>query len=353
MCLLIQMTKDVHFTDEFLNGVYQRNSDGIGIMWSDGEKLHYRKHLPRNVGDAIDFFREYAENKDCCVHFRMKTHGNIDYLNCHPYPVFGFDEDHEHPMLLMHNGVLSTGNAKDVTKSDTWHFINDHLRPLLAKYPSIVFEPELIAMLGKYIGNNRFAIMDYAGNTAIINKDQGVMYQGAWLSNTYAWDYYELHPDARKSYSNYGSSGNYGSWNGFGKAQTAWDTWKSRSKTPSTTAPKKSKGRPRQKEIDWKRAISPVQSFMDRLDVIAPDVSEGMMFADMATAIRVAGEVDVDELIELLEYGLITETEFSHAIMHPDTIEEFLVTTNQTVIQGDSPWVIDADDVTDDSVGGA
>lgn len=317
MCLLIELNKTTRFSDEFLIGVYTRNSDGIGVMWAEDGSLHFRKHLPKNAKDAVAFFRDVAEGKDCAVHFRMKTHGDIDFLNCHPYPVFGFDEEHEHPMLLMHNGVLSTGNASDLTKSDTWHFIKDFLRPMLSLDPNIIYDEAFNAKLGKLIGSNRFAVMDYTGRIAIVNRNQGVMYEGSWLSNTYAWAYHQLHPDMKRT----------------------TPTWTPQSSFYSKPIPwgnedKQHSGGQRSLPLGktskrGKKATSAVQSFMDRLDVIAPDVSESIMFVDMNTAIRVAGEQDVDELIELLEYGLISETDFVKHIYEPDLIEGFLNTAHE------------------------
>ena len=188
MCLLIQQTAATNFTDEHLLDFYSRNRDGIGVMWSEGGNLHYEKHLPVNAQDCVDFYNRVARGKDACVHYRMKTHGHIDMDNCHPYDVFGFEEAHEMPTLLMHNGILHTGNAKDFSKSDTWHYIRDFIRPMMKADPSFMFTKEFAEVIGKHIGNNRFAIMNHLGEVNIINKHQGVEFNGAWLSNEYAWN---------------------------------------------------------------------------------------------------------------------------------------------------------------------
>lgn len=207
MCLLVESPKGVSFSDRFLAGVYMRNSDGVGAFWAEDDQLKYVKELPKTPGDFIAFIREHTEGKDCVWHARMKTHGDINFDNCHPYPVFGFDgEEHEHPMLLAHNGVLFNGNAKDKTKSDTWWFIHDYLRPMLEGKPELLSSPEFVELLGKAIGpTNKFAIMGVDGKPVIINRSAGVTYEGAWLSNTYAWDYRNLHPEASFSSYKYGS----------------------------------------------------------------------------------------------------------------------------------------------------
>ena len=188
MCLLLSIPKDVVFTDEHITDFYNRNRDGIGVMWAEGGYLHQVKTIPRSAEDAIAFYQEHIRGKQCAAHFRMRTHGDVDLENTHPYEVFGFTEEHEMPMMLMHNGILHTGNGKDASKSDTWHYIRDYLHKLLGKDPALAFTPEFSDVIGRHIGSNRFAIMNHLGEIAIINKNQGVTFNGAWLSNLYAWN---------------------------------------------------------------------------------------------------------------------------------------------------------------------
>lgn len=352
MCLLVEQNKNTRFSDEFLTGVYTCNSDGLGVMWAENNELHYRKHLPVDAADAISFLRTHAEGKDCCWHARMKTHGNIDFLNCHPYPVFGFNEESEHPMLLMHNGVLSSGNSKDVSKSDTWHFINDYLRPLLSLNPEIVHDKLFIEMLGKFIGDNRFAIMDYTGRHVIVNRSQGVEYEGSWLSNTYAWDYYGLHPNARSYYKSTQSTSNYYQKSASGAVVAPW-THREEPKTVKSEGKKlldaidrsaqkqanKRKRGPKQKTLPFEgAAYQKLQAFMDRISVIAPDTAESLLFADLAAAVRMAGELAVGELIELLEYGLVEENRFVRLLFHPADIEDFLNNANADTDSWEKQW---------------
>lgn len=187
MCLLISKPANVTFNEEMLRDFYSRNQDGFGVMYSQDNKLHYAKALG-SVGDWLKFYAKYA-HLEACFHLRMQTHGDIDLTNCHPYSVFGFEgEEVESPLLLMHNGILMTGNAKDATKSDTWHYIRDYLRPMLKANVDFAFTPEFGKLIGKHIGEgNRFALMDASGRLQIVNKSTGVEYMGAWFSNTYAW----------------------------------------------------------------------------------------------------------------------------------------------------------------------
>lgn len=211
MCLLGSQPAGTVWDEEHIRDFYSRNSDGIGVMWAESGVLYSQKIVPTKVQDAIDFTNEFINGRECIWHWRMRTHGNVDLTNCHPYPLLGFEgQDVNIPMLLMHNGVLSTGNAADTTKSDTWHYIRDFLRPILANNPDWAFSPEFEELIAKHIGGNRFAIMDAHGRSVIVNRRQGVEYKGAWLSNTYAWSAHKFMPKPAYTYQPYsGGTGVY------------------------------------------------------------------------------------------------------------------------------------------------
>lgn len=187
MCLLITQPANTSFDTAFLNGVYKLNSDGIGVMYAEDGKVVVKKHLPKNEHEAYEFYREHVENKACAVHYRMRTHGATNLDNCHPYQVLSADEGYE--IWLMHNGVLHTGNHNDTTMSDTWHYIQNYLRPILLNNPTFFMTEAFQDLIGEHIGSgNKFTLIDHLGNMVTVNEEQGVMFEGAWLSNTYAWE---------------------------------------------------------------------------------------------------------------------------------------------------------------------
>jgi hypothetical protein len=126
-----------------------------------------------------------------------------------------FSEADGYPLWLMHNGVLSTGNAKDTKKSDTWHYINDIIRPALAGRPEQFMSKWFQDLIEDHIGSsNKFVMMDAHGNTMTFNKDSGVMWGDVWMSNTYAWS--AAKAGVVKPYNSY-YGGNYKGWNaGYG-----------------------------------------------------------------------------------------------------------------------------------------
>lgn len=183
MCLLttstIRTLKSVFLgTDGLIADVYASNSDGLGVMYSDGRKLHVHKVLPKSAAEARRFIESLPDSDQMIAcHWRMKTHGLIDMANCHPYQVNA-------DTYLAHNGVLHTGNAADPEKSDTWHFINDYLS---AVPTDTLHNPQFLRLVGEFVKNNRFAIMSADGRLSVVNREQGIETHGIWFSNTYAW----------------------------------------------------------------------------------------------------------------------------------------------------------------------
>jgi hypothetical protein len=180
MCILIKHPANTVFSDELLLDFYQHNSDGFGAVYSENGKLVVIKTLG-NPDEIKAIYQETLKGRECIIHYRMKTHGDIDMDNCHPYRV---TDD----VWMAHNGILSMGNPIDPRKSDTWHFIEFILRPALTGNPDLLFDIDFQDYIADMIGgSNKFAFMHSSGKSVIINEAAGVKHEGAWLSNTYAW----------------------------------------------------------------------------------------------------------------------------------------------------------------------
>lgn len=301
MCLIIA-GKAAKIRDALLNtegmllSIFKSNPDGIGVMYATKHKderlLKVVKKLPNSLEQARDFISRMPDDtRQCAIHFRWTTHGHTDLENCHPYTVL------ENQVALMHNGVLSTGNSKDTSKSDTWHFIEDYLKEAVKMAPGLVFDPGFIALVKDFIGtNNRFVFMGADGRMTIVNKKEGIEHDGLWFSNTYAWSpavfidgyksgwngstYYQ--PTRSRSYHNgfegmdddeydwrYGMGG---SWSGSGGAQSGsnksggvvHNTPSLPSAAPSSSAPAPSAASPvvqggakadEEEQAEWERTV--------------------------------------------------------------------------------------------------
>lgn len=189
MCLIIagksnQIRNTLLSTPNLIDDIYTANSDGIGAMYTTSKgKLRTPKLIPANVQQFAGFIRQLPnDERSIAIHARFKTHGAVDLENCHPYPVI------EGRIAMMHNGVLSQGNKADATKSDTWHYIKDVVRPQLAYAPKLFLLPSWVGLVEEDItSSNRFVFMDNDGQMVIANRDTGIEHDGMWFSNTYAW----------------------------------------------------------------------------------------------------------------------------------------------------------------------
>lgn len=176
-------------SNKWLEDVFVTNPDGFGFMYTENGKAI----AARSVGKLKEFRKTWrwmesnVEGEFAC-HLRMRTHGTKGVENAHPYPVDTEDFDNA-SAYLMHNGVLRTGNEGDRTKSDTWHYISRYLRGVNAAAGELLWgEPSFLRLLGEAIGNNRFVVLGPKGTMHIVNREQGLTWNGMWLSNTYAWD---------------------------------------------------------------------------------------------------------------------------------------------------------------------
>ena len=196
MCLIHTHNVDTILSDAWIENFYDHNSDGIGMMYSEPDEagvpqLVIKKYLPKTSADAVKFYHDNIKGRKCVVHWRMATHGDVDLINCHPYEITPINSPR--PLWMMHNGVLSRGNYGDKSKSDTWHFIKDILKPMLdpaeGGNPDLAYNPGFRELVGDAIGNgNRFVFMDAEGDVSIVNRWTGVEWNFMWMSNTYAWD---------------------------------------------------------------------------------------------------------------------------------------------------------------------
>ena len=206
MCLLItgsaaNITSTLLNTKGLIDDIFSSNPDGLGVMYINKHGLAIRKVLPASADAARQFIQTLpTDDRQMALHWRWKTHGDINLDNCHPYDI--------QPGIsaMMHNGVLKTGNAKDKSKSDTWHFVNDFLKN---SAPDTLHDPAFLYFLGSYIGDNRFAIMSEDGRLSVVNKGQGVSHKDVWFSNTYAWSPELLIEGYRSKYRGYSAGSSW------------------------------------------------------------------------------------------------------------------------------------------------
>jgi hypothetical protein len=189
MCLIIETKKDITIPKFVMEDMFQKNNDGFGFMFiKDGVVNGVKYH-----SDDLDLlYSQYLalQEFEPFIHLRMKTHGDVNQENAHPY-------DCGNGVWLMHNGVMHECQGPDKSKSDTWYFANEYLRPMLDQVmdiPVFLRSRGFQALVASFIGSgNRIVIADsngtmrYNPDTWHVIKNEDTECVGMRVSNTYAW----------------------------------------------------------------------------------------------------------------------------------------------------------------------
>jgi len=178
MCIAIAKSASKEISKETMSTCWQHNPDGAGFMYNANGRLKIKK----GFFTFKEFWQSYSasvHNKGikAAIHFRIKTHGEINHENCHPFRV------NEH-MGFIHNGIISSISTKeDKSKSDTWHFNEQLLKPMVHKYADILETDSIQMLIGDYIGHSKLVFLDDKDDMWIINSHLGEIDDGIWYSN--------------------------------------------------------------------------------------------------------------------------------------------------------------------------
>ena len=163
------------------------NSDGGGICYiNEAGKLEVFKTL-KDL-DGIIGHMSLADDigSPYLLHFRIRTHGPVNFDNCQPFFV---DDSH----AIVHNGILNVEAYKD--RSDSRVFTED----IVATFPLGWFDSDGVWTIMKdFVGSwNKIAVMRDDGDVRIINEDGGLWDNGIWYSNSSYKSYgYSLYFDS-------------------------------------------------------------------------------------------------------------------------------------------------------------
>ena len=180
MCIaIVKMPGENDISKQVLENCAENNPDGCGFAYINTD-YHGVSRLKTWKGmDFNDFYHQYNRAKNISpespflIHFRIKTHGDIDTDNCHP---FNIDND----KVFIHNGII-TGVGTDVHKSDTQLFNEKILKGL----PDDWFYNESIkTLIEDFIGFSKLAVLTIDGDVDIFNEEKGTWIGGNWFSNT-------------------------------------------------------------------------------------------------------------------------------------------------------------------------
>jgi hypothetical protein len=186
MCLII-LANDVKSLDyKDLQTAYDRNKNGFGVMYLDKkENFISGKFVPKNFTELKNFFNEHKQNTNnpMALHFRFTTEGKTNTKNCHPFISF---KNEKRTIGLMHNGARLPIPLIYPKCSDTWHYNEHYLKPLLKHNPNLILKKDFQDQLQDHIEQDKFLFLDSMTRKFIIINENLGNYKGAnWFSNDY------------------------------------------------------------------------------------------------------------------------------------------------------------------------
>lgn len=187
MCLIIHKPAQARVPEELLASAAAFNPHGFGIMTFGEERgITLRRRSRSQVPALKRLCSEYAD-AECVIHLRYRTRGSIELENTQPMRI-------TNDISMVHNGTVAL-EPHTPDRSDTWHLIQDYLRPILRNRPETLYERAFENLIKTWAGpHNRFVFMDARHRkTVIINREAGVLCDDLWLSNARWFDPTRFH----------------------------------------------------------------------------------------------------------------------------------------------------------------
>lgn len=180
MCLIVEKKQGHVIRRDELTRWIISNADGWGIMSVADGQVQAAKGL-----GIEELWRTLESNRhrEYYLHLRMATHGDVSDANTHPLLI-------TRGVWLMHNGIVGINTLDAPEKSDTVHWVEKVLRPLLDLVPDAseaIRSPWFRVMVESYGGlSNRFVFMDVQGAVTFNDEAWHELPSGMRVSNTYA-----------------------------------------------------------------------------------------------------------------------------------------------------------------------
>lgn len=150
----------------------EKNSDGLGLMYAKGGKLHIWRSLDNFEGLWNLYTSARDDQLKVAVHFRRTTKGVESQENCHPFLI----GDKSDGFAFMHNGTIKIADGLlPEGVSDTRFFRDTVLNDLPGSFLSNTL---LRRMIQKSIDGSRLLFMDSKGDHSIINAKTGFWWDG-------------------------------------------------------------------------------------------------------------------------------------------------------------------------------
>lgn len=175
MCVILHVAAKQTIAKDVLESCYNHNRDGWGIMWAEDGKVHTAKDVS-NFDAFYKAWKDVPRHAVRGIHFRIRTHGNINQANCHPFlprENIGF----------MHNGFISTPIIDD-GMSDTFNFTKYELGPFLDGIEDVfINDPAFKKLMEENTGNSKLLFINGRGESLRCRDSVWVQDAGIWFSN--------------------------------------------------------------------------------------------------------------------------------------------------------------------------
>ena len=178
MCLIIHKPRGAAIAADLLQAAVTLNRDGWGLMgFSPQGDLLLERHQNVDFDQLLHAERRYRDS-EYVLHLRRRTKGGANADNTHPFKVVD-------GVYLMHNGTLRV-ETPVAGMSDTWHFVNDVLRPLAQRRQGLLLDNAFHKLLELALRpENKLALLDHpTRRIVLINQAHGAELDGLWLSST-------------------------------------------------------------------------------------------------------------------------------------------------------------------------
>ena len=144
MCLIIHKPPQARVPEELLASAAEFNPHGFGLMTfgADG-RITLRRRSRTRLPELKRLCREY-ETAECVIHLRYRTRGTIELENTQPMRI-------TNEICMVHNGTVAL-EPHSPNRSDTWHLINDYLRPILRNRPETLYERSFENLIRTWAG---------------------------------------------------------------------------------------------------------------------------------------------------------------------------------------------------------
>ena len=194
MCIVILKDKDGQVSKKDLKQSFDNNPDGAGYLFAKNNNLTIKKGFFIFNDFWESFSRDMIQfnNPISIIHFRIKTHGATNKMNCHPFLI-------NDSIGFAHNGIINFVDDHK-KKSDTLMFRNDILNNLPNGF---MFNKAIMELIAESIGTSKLVFLDKENNFRIVNESLGHWDKSSlvWYSNNSYCDYH---------YNSYGNSYMYG-----------------------------------------------------------------------------------------------------------------------------------------------